>query len=291
LIEKFIRVHQLPAAFRELAEGFYRPLAGQVAKRVMCGDVRVLGVSGAQGSGKSTFAEYVAELLRRDQGLTVVCLSLDDFYLTKAERELLVQQVHPLLATRGVPGTHDVQLASNVITGLLAGESVAIPRFDKSTDDRVCAERFEISDGKVDLIILEGWCVGARTQPQEALEEPINELERLEDANASWRAYVNSALASQYAELFSQIDYLILLHAPNFECVYQWRRMQEQKLRDNVGDKMELMDDQSLHRFIMHYERITRACLSELPAIADAVLELNLEHGVDSLSYKDCQAS
>ena len=287
MIEQFIQEHQLPAAFREVADGFYRPLAAQVAKRVVRGDVRVLGVSGAQGSGKSTFADYLAELLRRDQGLTVICLSLDDFYLTKAERELLAQEVHPLLVTRGVPGTHDVPLASNVITGLLEGERVPIPRFDKSTDDRVSAEHFEISNGKVDLIILEGWCIGASTQPEQTLEQPINELERLEDANGSWRTYVNNALASQYAELFSQIDYLLLLHAPNFECIYQWRRMQEQKLRDNVGDTLGLMDDQSLHRFIMHYERITRACLSELPAIADAVLELNQAHGIDSLNYKN----
>ena len=287
MIQKFLQVHQLPAAFRQVADGFYRPLAMQVARRVVRGDMRVLGVSGAQGSGKSTFAEYVAGLLRRDQGLTVICLSLDDFYLAKAERELLAQEVHPLLATRGVPGTHDVPLASNVITGLLAGQSVPIPRFDKSIDDRVSVEHFQINDGKVDLIILEGWCVGARTQPEETLEQPVNELERLEDANGCWRAYVNNALASQYAELFSQIDYLLLLRAPNFECIYQWRRMQEQKLRGSVGDKMELMDDESLHRFIMHYERITRACLSELPAIADAVLELNRQHGVDSLDYKN----
>ena len=284
-IQQFVKTQQLPKGFSAIAAQYYQPLARQIAKQTIGGGLQLLGICGAQGTGKSTLAEFVAQLLTQEFGLTVVCLSLDDFYLRKSERLDLASNTHPLLATRGVPGTHDIQLANTVIDSLLAGDHVLIPRFDKSTDDRAEVEQFDISDGQVDLVVLEGWCVGAQAQHDELLLDPVNELERIEDADGKWRTYVNQALGSEYSKLYSKLDYLVFLQAPSLACVYEWRGEQEKKLRDKLGDECGETTPIDLQRFIMHYERITRDCLITMPAISDAVLSLNSEHGVDSLTY------
>ena len=285
-IEQFANTHRLPKAFLSIAAQYYQPLARQIAKHTIEDGLRLLGICGAQGTGKSTLAAFVAQFLTQEFGLTVVCLSLDDFYLRKSERLNLASSTHPLLATRGVPGTHDIQLANTVINSLLAGNHVQIPRFDKSIDDRAEVEQFDISDGQVDLVVLEGWCVGAKVQQDEVLLDPINELERIEDPDGKWRTYVNQALGSDYTKLYSKLDYLVFLQAPSLECVYEWRGEQEKKLRDKVGDRFGEITPVDLQRFIMHYERITRDCLAILPIIADAVMSLNPGHGVESLTYK-----
>lgn len=286
-IEKFVRTHRLPEEFVSIAEQYYQPLVTKIAKLTIGGSMRVLGISGAQGTGKSTLAKFVAQVLIHDFGLTVVCLSLDDFYLRRSERLDLASNIHPLFATRGVPGTHDIRLATKVIDGLLAGDRVQMPRFDKSLDDRAVVDHSDISEGRVNLVVLEGWCVGAKAQCSELLLEPINELERIDDADGKWRTYSNEALASQYTGLYSKLDYLVFLKAPSFGCIYEWRSEQEKKLWEKVGDGLGVMDSVALQRFIMHCERITRDCLTRLPITADAVLNLDHAHGVDSLTYNN----
>lgn len=238
----------------------------------------VLGICGAQGSGKSTLTDALATQLRRD-GVTVACLSLDDLYLTRAEREHLARAVHPLLRTRGVPGTHDLALGLQVLERLARGEAVALPRFDKARDDRAPETDWPVSPAQVRILILEGWCVGARPQQEQALAEPVNAVEAEQDADGRWRHYVNKMLAGDYQRLFGRIDRLLLLAAPGFEVVGAWRQQQEQALRAARGADGGMSDAEVLD-FIRHYERLTRHILEEMPARADMTLFLDQDRQV-----------
>lgn len=234
----------------------------------------VVGVCGAQGCGKSTLAKALAR--RFDQtGIRTAVLSLDDLYRTRAERAALAAQVHPLLRTRGVPGTHDVTLGLNLITALDDGRATALPRFDKARDDRAGADHWGTAEADTELLILEGWCVGARPQSEAALTEPINPLERDDDRQGIWRRFANTALAGDYQRLFARIDVLILLAAPGFDVVRAWRTEQEQELRARAGpDAPGLMSDDEIAHFIQYYERLTNHILTEMPARADLMITL-----------------
>ena len=235
----------------------------------------IVGIAGAQGSGKSTLAIAIKNRMDAEHVPTAL-LSIDDLYLTKAERVALARDVHPLQRTRGVPGTHDISLGLELIAALEQGEAVALPRFDKGTDDRLPSARWDRAPAGTRLLLLEGWCVGARPQRADALNTPINALEREEDAGARWRRYVNAALAGPYQRLFDRIDRLIFLAAPDFSVVEQWRGEQEQTLRA-VGQGM---DDATLTRFIQHYERITRHMLDDMPHRADMLIQLNTQRSM-----------
>ena len=232
----------------------------------------VLGICGTQASGKSTLARAVVTALY-ERGLRAAALSLDDLYLTRAERRSLTRDVHPLLATRGVPGTHDVALGLAVIAALERGAPAALPRFDKPRDDRAPVERWSQAPAACDVLVFEGWCVGARPQAEAELASPVNPLERDEDADGRWRRFANDALGGVYAELFGRIDRLLLLAAPGFESVFGWRR--EQEHRDNLDDRGAGMDDIALRRFVAHYERLTCHILATMPAYATRTLRLD----------------
>lgn len=237
----------------------------------------VLGVCGAQGSGKSTLAEELIQMVR-GEGLVVAALSLDDIYLTRAEREVLARDVHPLLGTRGVPGTHDVALGLSVLRDIDAGKPLLLPRFDKLADDRLPPDRWERVDQPLDVLIFEGWCVGARPQSAAFLSKPINSLERDSDPDGTWRAYVNAALAGDYQQLFARIDFLMLLAAPAWNVVLQWRGEQELGLQKQAGKHSGRgMEVAEIARFIQHYERLTRYILEEMPARADLTIQLGVD--------------
>jgi D-glycerate 3-kinase len=229
----------------------------------------LIGLCGAQGSGKSTLAQALAARFPH-----MVVLSLDDFYLTRAERIAHAEREHPLFVTRGVPGTHDIGLALATLDALHRGEPVALPRFDKAIDDRAPKENWPRVTPPYDLILLEGWCVGAVPQGEAELAAPINALERIEDADGRWRTAVNAALAGAYQELFGRLDLLFLLAAPDWQTVGLWREEQEARLREAVGEGPGVMDAAGVARFIQHYERLTRHILDEMPRRADLVLHL-----------------
>jgi D-glycerate 3-kinase len=238
-----------------------------LSARKRCGRPVVIGLCGAQGSGKSTTARRLAAQLEAG-GYATAVLSIDDFYHTRSERTTLAASTHPLLATRGVPGTHDVELAIRTLSNLLqasAANTVPIPKFDKSRDDRVPETDWTPHQGPVEVVLLEGWCVGARPQPEDALTISVNDLEREEDADGRWRRYVNQRLEGDYADLFSLLDLRILLRPPDFETVYSWRAQQEAGL-SRTGQSLSPMTDHELHRFIAHYERLTRWILLDEPA-------------------------
>jgi D-glycerate 3-kinase len=234
----------------------------------------VVGLCGAQGSGKSTIAAAMARRFDR-----TAVLSLDDLYLPRADRQALARAVHPLFATRGVPGTHDVALGLEVLRAIDHGEPVALPRFDKTYDDRASVTEWPKAPAPCDLLIFEGWCVGAAPQDSAALAAPVNELERDEDAKGDWRAASNTALAGAYQSLFARIDALVLLATPDFATVLVWRREQENALRV-ARPGPAVMDDAALARFVAHYERLTRHILAEMPSRADLVVPLTVSRQV-----------
>jgi D-glycerate 3-kinase len=229
----------------------------------------VVGISGAQGSGKTTLVAHLAAQLEA-AALRVATLSLDDLYLTRAERQRLAAEVHPLFATRGVPGTHDVGLGLDVIAKLERGVAAALPRFDKASDDRAPLSEWPLAPTQTQVLLLEGWCLGAR--PQGDVTQPVNRLEADEDPQAIWRTHANTALAGDYQTLFARIDLLILLAAPGWEVVAKWREQQEAELRAMGGAAV--MTSAEVARFIQHYERLTRWILDEMPERADLVARL-----------------
>jgi D-glycerate 3-kinase len=238
----------------------------------------VLGICGSQGSGKSTLALALQRHLGKVHRRSAAILSLDDLYLSSSRRALLARDVHPLLKIRGVPGTHDLALGHDIIQGLRqAGKDDInrLPRFDKATDEPLPRQDWELFRGRADVIILEGWCVGALPQCEADMLLPINELERREDQDGSWRRYVNDQLAGPYRRLFASIDRLVMLCAPTFDVVLEWRTQQERDLARLYPFGPALMDADALKTFIEHYERITRHILDEMPGRADLVAHLD----------------
>ncbi len=288
----FISRHHLPESYALEAQQWFFPLAESLAlQQKDSGETIIVGISGSQGSGKSTLADLLALMLSEKYQLNTVVLSIDDFYFTRQQRKTLSRIVHPLMATRGVPGTHDVELAIDTIRTLCAKGSASIPRFDKSIDDRFPEQEWEQVVSKPDVILFEGWCLGAEPQSQEELLEPVNELEKNEDPVGVWRQYVNQQLRDVYPELFDMIDSWIMLKAPSFDCVYQWRLEQEDKLRESLSGSTsstdKLMNEQELKHFIQHYQRITEQLLETLPDKVDYLFELDDKRKIIKNQTKD----
>lgn len=255
---------------------FHLPMAAWVAEHAGR-RMLVLGLNGAQGTGKSTLAHLLKRILERVHDLRVAILSLDDLYLTAQERRRRAETIHPLLATRGVPGTHDVRLGVRTIRALREGKPLALPRFDKARDDRMPVADWPRWEGPCDVLVFEGWCVGARPQRPDELEEPINGLERLEDPTGDWRFYVNRELGGPYQSLFGEIDLLMMLRPESFDQVLAWREEQEARLRSSGGGS-EIMTPSAVRRFVMHFERLTRFMWDEMPGRAHAVVYLGEHH-------------
>lgn len=281
-LEKRLARMQIPESLWGHLTGVSLGLASWVAAHHR-GTPLLIGINGAQGSGKSTTAELLATTLKEVHGLATIQCSIDDFYLTHAERLQLAETIHPLLITRGVPGTHDLVLLNQTLTGLTTQgpeESTSIPRFNKAQDDRLPKEAWDRFRGRADVVILEGWCVGTLPQPESRLQEPVNRLESSEDALGIWRKYVNDALCKAYQSLFQRLDLLVLLKIPDFSAVIEWRGLQEQKLAVQTGvvADSKIMDAPAIQRFVMHFERLTRWNLESLPLHADLTLEIDRNH-------------
>jgi D-glycerate 3-kinase len=276
---------------RQDFEQVYLPMACWLASK-HSNETLVVGLNGAQGSGKSTLALILADILQAGLGKKVLCLSIDDLYLTADQRQHLAKNIHPLLLTRGVPGTHDLNIATSILTKFKKPVKypLRIPLFDKSVDDRVAESEWLSIDTKPDIIIFEGWCVGAQAESEETLIVPVNALERNEDADCLWRRYVNEQLKNDYKRLFSSLDILIMLKIPDFSKVLQWRLLQETKLSKSLTDSgnrlRKTMNETELKRFIMHFERLTRNTLKYLPDISDVVIELGHNRQVMDVRVK-----
>ncbi|WP_165722722.1 MULTISPECIES: HAD-IIB family hydrolase [unclassified Pseudoalteromonas] len=283
-ITPFLAKHQLPLKYQYLSEQYFVPLAHDILESKKTNTPIFVAINGCQGSGKTTLADFLVTWFSKNTPLNSVALSIDDFYLAKQARTDLAKDVHPLFTTRGVPGTHDVALMNSTITNLLAGEvNVPLPRFNKHEDDSVPASDWLTNEKPVDIVILEGWCVGSEPQPLFSLSEPLNELEHQFDKEGVWRRCVNSCLANEYKAVFNLIDYTVMLKAPSFSDVFTWRQEQEQKLIAKKGEGSGTMTNEQLVYFISHFERITRENLNTLSAKANALIELDSNRDISGM--------
>ncbi len=275
-----IAAHHLPKSYRAVVADFWAPLADAIVARE---NPIIVGINGAQGSGKSTLCVFL-EVLLAERGLKAATLSLDDLYLRKADRLKLARGIHPLFATRGVPGTHAPALGMAIFDAVKAGRSLDLPRFDKGTDERRPAPQHV--PGPVDVLLFEGWCVGCRPQADEELLDPVNALERDEDPDGVWRSVANLWLRGEYRALFDRLDMLVMLKVDGFDAVIANRRMQEDKLRKARPNAPGLMDEAALARFCQHYERLTLHMLEDLPRRADVVIDIGPDQVPAGLATK-----
>lgn len=284
IVNTLIAEMGLPDSFHDIVRGIYLPLIELILSQKQTAPLFVC-INGAQGTGKSTLTTFLKHIIEAQQNYRVAALSLDDFYHTLQSRQLLAKRIHPLLITRGVPGTHDLKLMVTVIGNLLQGLPSNAPRFNKAIDDRYSESEWLSFDQPVDFVLFEGWCNNSPPQTSEELIKPINVLEEHEDQEGIWRTYSNDMLIEYHRLIFDYTDVSIMLKAPDFEHVYTWRRLQEQKLRNNTPKKQRngLMDDTQLVRFIQHYERITRHTLAYLPGRADVVLPIAEDHSITGI--------
>ena len=284
-VEAWCKEAGIPRPPDALIADFYVPMAAWVAEHVT-DRMLVFGLSGAQGTSKSTLAQLLSRLLERLYGLRVAVFSLDDIYLTAAERLHRALKFHPLLATRGVPGTHDVSLGLRTLGALRDERPLALPRFDKARDDRAPVATWPRWSSRCDVVIFEGWCVGARPQRPNELREPMNDLERLEDPTGDWRYYVNRELGGSYQALFAEVEASSAHRPPSFEHVVEWREAQEARLRETAAGTA-AMTPSEVRRFVMYFERLTRFMWEEMPDRADAVVTLGHDHQPEYVRLSD----
>ncbi len=266
---------------------FYLPISGMIKDEyIKEKKTKVIGLSGGQGTGKSTISNILKIILKDVYNLETVIFSIDDFYKTLQERKKMSKKVSDLFLTRGVPGTHDTRMLLQCLKNLTIDKfkKINIPKFDKSIDDRLQKNKWLKVKKKPNIVIFEGWCVGATAQKNKDLNFPINKLEKQKDKKKIWRKKVNFELKNNYKKIFNLIDKLIFLRVPSFKYVFKWRLLQEQKLRI-TGKGNKTMSDKQIQNFIMYYERITKHILKTLPKKAEVVINIDEQHRLKSIKF------
>ena len=250
-----------------------------------------VGLAGGQGTGKTTISSLIKIILIKYFKLKVFRISIDDFYKTRKERISLSKRIHPMLLTRGVPGTHDINMMLNFFKKAKSKKfkKLKLPTFNKATDDRFNKKHWYDLKNKPDVIIFEGWCVGARSEKNNTLKKNINSLEKAKDQKQIWRKYVNQQLKSKYKNLYSQLNCLIFLKAKNFSLLQKWRLKQERKLWLNSKKKtnLKIMSKGDIINFMQTYQRITQNMFKNMPKYAPIILNLNSNHQIKSAVYKN----
>ena len=252
------------------------------------GKTLFLGLSGGQGSGKTTTAGIIKIILKKFFRRRVYVGSIDDFYKTFKNRKKMSEKIHPLFRTRGVPGTHDVNLINKFFVSIKRKKfkKIKLPKFQKASDDRMKKKNWFNIKKKPEIVILEGWCVGAKPQTNSLIKKPVNILEKYEDKDLKWRRYVNEKLKKEYKKIFAMIDNLIFIKIPNFSVVFKWRLLQENKLRKKSHSKNKVMSYDEIKRFIMFYQRITLQMTKDLSKSASVIMYLKKNHEINKILFR-----
>ena len=252
------------------------------------GETLILGFSGGQGSGKTTVTGILKIILKNFFKRRIHVSSIDDFYKTLEVRNKMSHTIHPLFKTRGVPGTHDINLVKKFFNFIKNKnyKKLKLPKFDKSLDDRSKKKYWPDIKKRPEIVILEGWCVGAKPQSNFLIKKPVNILEKDEDQDLIWRKYINEKLKKEYKKLFTMIDYFIFMKIPNFNMVFKWRFLQESKLRKKSHSKKKVMSYNEIKRFIMFYQRITLQMIKDLSKSASVVMLLKKNHEIKKVLFR-----
>ncbi len=242
---------------------------------------KTLMIAGSQGSGKSTLSVLIKKFFLKFYSKNVVILSIDDFYLSSFQRKQLARKFNTdLFETRGVPGTHNLKLLDEVINNLMKKKfPVYIPVFDKVTDNK---KNYKRKISKVDLLILEGWCVGSKPIDIKYLKMNINDLEKKNDSNLIWRTAYNSALID-YQIIFKKFDYYIFIKFPNWEFVIDWKYKQELSLRSL---KSNIRLKKKLHQFIKYYQKLSKWMSLTTPSYCNVLITLDRNQSIKKITYK-----
>ncbi|QUX97135.1 hypothetical protein C0J08_17790 [Marinomonas sp. CT5] len=296
-VEQTLSCLYADASLVDQMDELYLPFSNWLSQKVHLGKgPLIVGVGGAQGCGKTTFCSVISRILNKGFDLNSVVISLDDMYSTRHDRLKFADETTPMFSVRGVPGTHDVSFALSLferLKDLKEGEVMKFPRFDKSIDDRKSVQLWQEIQGPVDVVLFEGWCVGAPPMT-EGMDKPLNNLEAEMDADGVWRNTVNELLQGVYKSLFSQIDLMAWMQAPSYDVVYEWRNKQERVLESHLHDihgilldtiDLKVMSSKELKRFMQYYERLTRHMLAVMPSKADVLFKLNEKQDVVDMRF------
>ena len=274
----------------KMLKSYLVPLCFWINKRIKKKSTLIIGLAGGQGTGKTTITTIISIILKKYFKLNVFKISIDDFYKTRKERIRLSKRIHPMLLTRGVPGTHDISMMLSFFKKVKRKQfkRLRLPTFNKAIDDRFSKKHWYDLKNKPDVIIFEGWCVGAKSEKNNTLKRTINSMERLKDRKQIWRKYVNQQLKSKYNNLYSQLNCLIYLKAKNFSLLQKWRLKQERKLlfKSKKNLKSKIMNKKDVLNFMQTYQRITQNMFKNTPKYASIIINLNSNHQIKSAVYK-----
>ena len=274
----------------KMIKSYLIPVSFWIANKVNKKKPIIIGLAGGQGTGKTTISSIINLILVKYFKLKVFKISIDDFYKTRKERYKLSKKVHPLLMTRGVPGTHDIDLILRFFRIIKKRnfKSLSLPKFDKSIDDRFKKNQWYKIKSKPDVIIFEGWCVGAKSQKNIELKKPINLLEKKQDKSLKWRKYVNFQLTGKYKAFHNMLDCLLYLKARNFSLLRRWRLKQEKKLflKSKNKKNLKIMNKNEVLNFMMTYQRITEQMFKTAAKFSSVVMTLNSQHQIINIKFK-----
>ena len=269
---------------------FLIPLCFWISKKADKKRPYFVGLAGGQGTGKTTTSSLIKIILSKYFKLKVFRISIDDFYKTRKERNSLSKKVHPMLLTRGVPGTHDIDMMLNFFKKIKSNKfkKLRLPTFNKAIDDRFNKKYWYKLKERPDVIVFEGWCVGAKSEKNKTLKKSINFMEKTKDKKQIWRKYVNDQLKLKYKKLYSQLNCLIYLKARNFNLLQKWRLKQERKLWLNSKRKsnLKIMSKEDVLSFMQTYQRVTQNMFRYMPKYASIILNLDNKHQMKSAIYK-----
>ena len=273
-----------------MIRSFLIPVCFWIAKKTNKKVPLIIGLAGGQGTGKTTITSIITIILKKYFKLNVFKISIDDFYKTIKQRTLLSKNKHPLLIIRGVPGTHDIDVMLNFFKRIKVKnfKIIKLPKFNKGVDDRCKQSLWYKIQSKPDVVILEGWCVGARSQNSKELKKSVNSLEKIHDQNFKWRQYVNYQLKTKYKKLFNQLDYILFLKAKNFSLLRRWRLKQEKKLwlKSKNKKNLKIMNKSEVKNFMDTYQRITQQMFKDMPKYSSIVMNLNNSHQIKNIKYR-----
>ena len=273
-----------------MIKSFLIPASQWISKKTNKKKTLIIGLAGGQGSGKTTISSILSIILKKYFKLNVFIISIDDFYKTRKNRKILSKKQHPLLITRGVPGTHDIDLMLNFFKKIKAKnfKCLEVPKFNKAIDDRYKKNLWYKIKSRPDVVIFEGWCVGAQSQNNKQLKKPVNYLEKTHDQNLLWRKYVNNQLSTGYKSLFKKMDGLLYLKAKNFSLLRDWRIKQERKLLLQTKNKknLKIMNNEDVINFMQTYQRITQQMFKDGIKNSSIIMNLNSNHQIQSIKFK-----